>query len=404
MSILTKEGILRERLDKILSKVNAIFRDSYSQEINLSESTPDAQIAGIFSESLSNLYEGCQSLFDNFNPNSSTGVNLDRLVELNGLTRIPRTPTNVILDLLIDTGGIEVIIPAPVYVNSPDGNNPYVIPEDIFAPVGGTIQVYAEATEFDTPIVPANTLTVVTTSTGYTIICNNTEPSVVGRDEETDSELRMRRYIDSSFSGDSSTDKLYSALINLPNTLDCTVLENSGFATPINVPDHSVLVIVRPLLTLTATEISYWQEEVADTMLDNITVGTGTNNTFYPNKKTIVSTSRQGFTSIMYFIQATEASVDIVVNVTELDGFPTNGEQLIKEEIIKYVTENIKDYGLGSTVITNKLYIPCHKVPGHTIDSMTTSIAGGLATADNKTLDINEAPNFDINNITVNVT
>lgn len=403
MSILKSVGIDRIRMDKILANIRAKFKDTYGQDLNLEESTPDGQIVGVLSEVISSLNEGVQAIYDNFNPNSSTGIYLDELVKLNGIARIPKTPTNVILDLTIDTGGIEEIIPAPVYINSPDGNNQYVIISDIFAPVGGTIQVYAEATEYDTPIVPENTLTVVETSTGFSIICNNPKPSVLGREEETDAQLRARRFIDSSFSGDSSTDKLYKKLISMDKTRDAIVYENDNTGSDHNALANSLAIIVRPISGLSNDELVLWREEVANNIFKNITVGVGTNTTYFPNKKTIVVTSRQGFTSIIYFVEATEVTVDVVVNVTELDGFPTNGDELIKQEIINYVNENPDRYRLDSLIVTRELYIPCHRVPGHSITSITTDIGGGATSADKNLLDY-QAPYFDIANITVNVT
>ena len=49
MSILKSVGIDRIRMDKILANIRAKFKDTYGQDLNLEESTPDGQIVGVLS-------------------------------------------------------------------------------------------------------------------------------------------------------------------------------------------------------------------------------------------------------------------------------------------------------------------------------------------------------------------
>jgi len=69
--------------------------------------------------------------------------------------------------------------------------------------------------------------------------------AVVGIDEETDQELRVRRNRSLETPQSSSTGRMFTALANLPNVTDVAVYENDTDVTDADdIPAHSLWVVV----------------------------------------------------------------------------------------------------------------------------------------------------------------
>lgn len=113
---LTPEGLNTPRLLDIKNIIDQALIAEFG-DINLDPQSVAGQIAGIFSKILADDAENIEDVYFSSYPNSATGVSLDNVVALNGLTRLQAQQTSVVAAL---TGLENTIIPANSLARIPD--------------------------------------------------------------------------------------------------------------------------------------------------------------------------------------------------------------------------------------------------------------------------------------------
>lgn len=91
----TPQGFKIMRLIEAKTLLENLFTNEFS-EINLEAQSVAGQIIGIFAKVIADDWENLQDVYLSQYPNSASGVSLDNVVQLNGLTRIPASRTTVI--------------------------------------------------------------------------------------------------------------------------------------------------------------------------------------------------------------------------------------------------------------------------------------------------------------------
>lgn len=124
--LLTKEGLIRERLPEIKAKYDQMFNDVFGP-VNTEPNSFIGQFTGILSEIEDNIQEKIQEVYDAMYPYSAEGTSLDGAVSLVGLTRISDSNTNVRAMLY---GKENTLVPNGVLVQSELGNQ-FVLDEDV---------------------------------------------------------------------------------------------------------------------------------------------------------------------------------------------------------------------------------------------------------------------------------
>ncbi len=121
MAGLSEEGYTIKRLSEILedlrNKAQEIFADLVPEGdiVNTDNNSVLGRMIGIIAPSLSDNWEASQEVYDAFNINAATGVSLDNLCALGGVTRqaAASTSTSVLLK-----GDLNTVIPASTKVQS----------------------------------------------------------------------------------------------------------------------------------------------------------------------------------------------------------------------------------------------------------------------------------------------
>ena len=153
---LTPQGFNTPRLANVKQFVENDFIATYGN-INLDPQSVAGQIIGIFAKMYADQWENLEDVYFSQYPNSASGVSLDNVVALNGITRLPATQTSVVATC----DGLEgTLIPANSLASIPSTG------QQFYAENGGiisrsnadtvTIQVVALATQI------------------YTVVLNNT--------------------------------------------------------------------------------------------------------------------------------------------------------------------------------------------------------------------------------------
>lgn len=104
----TPQGFKAKRLDDIKNDLEDAFIAEFS-EINLEAQSVTGQIIGIFSKAIADIWENLENVYESQYVSSASGIALDNVVYLLGITRLPaqRTVVNAVA-----YGAIGTLIPA----------------------------------------------------------------------------------------------------------------------------------------------------------------------------------------------------------------------------------------------------------------------------------------------------
>lgn len=385
---ISSEGFKRKRLDQLLEELNSEVKSIFGDNFNVSPESPDGQINGTISESNANLWEIAEESYNAFNPSAATGVTLSNLVQLNGITRLPATPSRVQLSL---TGTAGTIIPIGSLVSTNDTSDQFSTEVQITLDGAGNGSVFANAVE-DGPISGlSGTVTEIDTPiTGWSSVTNSADAQL-GTNEETDVELRARRERSVARDAQAIIDAIFAAVANVPGVTQTVVLENDTDSVDANgLPPHSFQVIV----------VGGVDEDIADVIWLKKPAGILS----FGDITTQIIDS-QGIPHDISFSRPTTVDVYVEVDLTTFPEYPTNGDDLIKQAIVDYANGDLvagRGFGLSDDVIYTRLYTPINSVQGHEIDALRIGISPSPTGIENIPIAPTETSNFLTVNIVVN--
>lgn len=121
MAGLTNTGLEILRLPQILEdnreRAQDIFSDQVAagDEVDVGSNTALGRMIGIVAPAQADLWEALQQVHNSFNPNAATGVALDNLIALSGITRLQATATTA---QAVFTGSINTVVSTAAKVSS----------------------------------------------------------------------------------------------------------------------------------------------------------------------------------------------------------------------------------------------------------------------------------------------
>lgn len=378
----TPTGFVRKTLSEILDSLESGWRDIFGASIDLSESSPDAQILGLFAGALDEAWQAAAALYGSYRPSQSVGAALSEIVLFNGISRKIGTPS-LVATTITTTGSVNITSSARFAS----------VAGDLFAPTlpgsyanGSTVLLYA--VEKGPITVPAGELNrIVTPISKLTAITNPLANYYTGAYEESDAELRARQLLSTENSAINILEALYASLGQLDGVTALRIYVNDTAATVAGRPAKSYEVVIQ----------GGDDAEIADTIWDNHPAGIEIYGTTTQN-----ITDSQGNTQAMKFTRPTP--VDIIVNivVAPTSSYPGDGDAQIKQAILDYAAGLMvsgEKFGVGDDVLLTKLYTPINSIPGHHVTTLQIG-APSLGTSD-LTIAEDEIANFTIANITV---
>lgn len=197
---------------------------------------------------------------------------------------------------------------------------------------------------------------IITPVLGWRSVTNPT-PATVGRNRETDEELRDR-FRDSKFQRSVNTlDAIYSALSSVPGVVELKLYENDTSEVDENgLPPKSFLPVIVGGSSVDIGNAIWRTKPIGILSAGNTTV----------NVEDI-----QGFSHTVAFERPSPVVVYIDITLTAEDTFPPNGEELIRQELIEYFEERFR---IGDDVIYSRLFTPINRIQGHQVDDMVIGI------------------------------
>lgn len=381
MTRLTNDGFERTRLIDRYSELEGKARSIFGQDIDLSSDTMDGQHIGLFAETVADMDELAEAVWTSFDPDLATGHSLSRLVKINGIERSQGAYSVVELEL---TGTPNTLVPKGSIVANTQGTVIVYTLEDARIGQDGKARIVASPNKMGPVRASAETLTVIKSPLFGWESVTNKDTMIVGKDRETDRDLRLRRRGSVSKGNRNMTEALWAALSDLPSVTEVSVLEN---ATPKEdsrgLPPHSVHVVV----------LGGQDYEIAKTIWINKTGGT-----VLAGYQDVIIEDITGNEQIIKFSRPVNVPIEIEVYVKPISGYVFNTQNAIKQRLADWIADNLK---VGSKTINSQLYTPLNDIGGFEITSIKLGKKGGELKEQSLDMRFYERVSIDINDIKV---
>jgi uncharacterized phage protein gp47/JayE len=344
-------GFNKKLLSDIAAETKTDLETEFGNDIDLDDREPLGQIKGIYDERIYLLWELAEAVYAYLNVQQSEGASLDNLVVLNGVTRLPEGRSKLIVTI---EGTPGTIIPIEYEVQKiGDPEIVFVNPSSAEIPPSGSIDLTFEGKELGPLFVSANNIEEVLPVSGITSV-DNAEPSTVGREIETDAELKTRRQVSIQNINSPSDQGIRNALLqNVENIVSAVVISNRTNDYVDGRPPKSFESIVDGGLN----------QDIADVIYENLPAGIEP----YGDVNVII-TADDGQDVVIGFSKvqevAIEAEIDLNINDDPNVGvlFPDDGEIQVKNSLVNYFGEFVNN----QDIINNQTYDPINAVGGVT--------------------------------------
>jgi len=386
---ISSTGFKRKRLNLLLEELNSEVKAIFGDNFNVSPESPDGQINGVVSESNANLWELAEEAYNAFNPKAASGAALSNLVQLNRITRRPEVASKATVILSGDQG---TVVPEGSLISA-SSDITFSTNSSVTIPASGSIQSEVTAVVVGPLQALADTLINIDTPISGWDSVTNPEDAVLGADEESDSDLRARRERSVTVTAKAILDTILAGILSVDAVKEAFIYENDT-----NSLDS---VTSTPARQFQAVVLGGTDEAIAKAIYNDKPIGIGSF-----GSTTVAVSDTQGFTHDINFTRPIEVAIYVTVTISLLKGFPVEGSDNIKSNILNYAEGNLvtgRGFGVGSNIITSELYTPINLVAGHTVNSLLIGKSSSPATDDDIIVDFNEISSFNKDNIIVNI-
>ena len=336
----------------LVAQMQAIFPDG-----DFDPDTIDGQTLGIFAESKWNVDQLAQDVYDSWNPQSATGVSLSRVVQYNGIKRIPGIRSTG----AVTCGGTAgTHIPINSLIAGITNQEQWYTIQDAYVGITGQVDVSVLSVNVGAIQAPVGTLNQILTPVYGWQTVTNSAAALLGRDEETDAELRLRRAASTATPAQSVPESVYGAVANIPGVIQVRLYENYMETTDpgTGLPPHSFSVVVQGGLDMDIAAAIWNRASIGATQVGSTTV------TLY---------DIQGFPHTIYFQRPVVLRVYVSVQVKPLPGWGDQLMALIQVNMAAWAAEN---WQIGDEIIYSRLYEPLNDMPPvFSVTSLTVGTA-----------------------------
>ena len=367
MTEINDSGFVRDRYqderESIASRWNNYLpgRRTDVQSVN-------GRIISVEAELVDNQNGQIGALLESFSPFTARGNLLSRLAPLMSKRRREAVLSSVTLTVTASPSGAT--IPVGSIVAQASGPAKFITTEQVIVAPSGTATVPAVATVAGSVEAASGTLTKIDTPVSGWLTATNAADASVGRDRESDGQLRARM-LSTSSAPVGTPEGIATAISEVDGVSYQFVLENrTSSVNAIGMPPHSVLPIVDGGADLA----------IGEALLRSVAAGIdytdGTDIPVGPSWVSVVVTNPSNMQPVtVWFSRTTPVSAAIVVEIETQSGFPADGAARIKSEIVALANQ----WPAGKTLFSSRLYSPANNVPGHEINSLTIGGTDRLA-------------------------
>ena len=315
MAGVTEQGFTVKSAAEITADLDAKFVGTFGSQFDTSAESPDGQLIGVVAKLLEDVWQQAEGAYNAYSPSNAYGVGLDKVAEINGITRITNLPTSVAITF---SGTAGTVVPAGYIVKTVDGLEFATVAVAVIPAI-----VTAKCTTQGAIRILANEVHVLTTAIAGLTGATNLEPGITGIVREEDPAFRARRENSTISRGTSSIDAIYEGVksLNLPYI---AIIENTTSATVDGVPANSFLVVVE----------GGTPAEVSQVIYDNKPQGI----TSYGSIVTVINDSK-GYPHNIGISRPTPIDISVTTSITNLPGASVDSATLVKAAIVDYVND-----------------------------------------------------------------
>jgi uncharacterized phage protein gp47/JayE len=337
MAGLSSTGITIKDVAEILSDIESEQLTNIDADLSVGPDDVLGQLNGIYAASLAELWELLEEVYQSAYPDTASGQSLSYVSALTGAIRLAATKASLFVYI---EGTVGTTVPAGTQVY-PDGDpdSLFVITADVVIAEHGTpdwVETTMEAVTAGTATTAAagDILIIATPVAGVNSFDpSGSTPFTPGTDEETDSELRIRRENTLALAGASTVDAIRAEMLNVPGVDICTVFENpTGITDPIGIPPYAIEVLVS-----NETGTPYTQPDVVAEILLRKPAGTATYGGIGPT----TATDSAGNDYDIYYSEPVDVRAYVAVTLTaETDGTYV-GDEPVQKAIAEWATRSL---------------------------------------------------------------
>lgn len=381
----------REVREDVAEGFQEAFKVSDSDPLlNVDPSAPMGQVVDLVTTEVEAKNNEVAFLANQLNPRTATGVWLDALAALYGLTRKISEPTVVVCTC---TGLKGTVIPYGAIVQDTQGNQlRHSVAGGVTIPDSGSVETQFSTVEHgEIEIGPATVTQIITVIAGWDSV-TNAAAGITGRDAEPDGELLNRMKQSYAINANGTVSNMQANLAELSGVLDCVVLENytneSQVQYEITLTAHSVAVCI----------VGGDDGEIARTIFERKSAGCGT---VGETEVTYVDTEHFNATYTYKIVRPTAVDFDVQVTFFDDDMNPTTQNEVKKAIISDFLGElSNPRVKLATTVYASRFYQCVQNVTDAPIKQILIGIDGGSLGA---SVDVpaNESPTISADSITL---
>lgn len=344
MSQVTIDGFQADDLATIYQNLQTAMQTIFGNDIDLDPDTLDGQTIGIYAESKADSDQLALDVYNSWNPQTATGVALSRIVEFNGIRRIPSVPSQ---GTVTCSGNVGTFIPIGSLVACELNNEQFITIQDAYIQPNGEVDISVLSQNYGAIQAPVGTITKIMTPVfGWQRVTNN-ESVILGRNLETDEELRVRRSASTATPAQAVPESVYGAVANIPQVTQVRLYENkTGQVDPeTGLPPHSFSVIVQggaddAIAAAIWNRASIGAEQVGDTL--------------------VILYDVQGFPHDIRFQRPIPVRVHVYIELKTLTGW---GDSIIAEMQQNISEWTVENWRIGTSIIRSRLYEPINDFP-----------------------------------------
>lgn len=385
---ITPAGFARKDLATILAEIEEQQRDDIDPGLNQEGDSLLGQLNSVVGNAFAELWEVAEAIYDNQYPDTASNQSLDDVAAITGTSRRAATNSTVLCDVNID-GGFTLPAGSVAFVPGQAGTTRFLLDEDLNNPGGGPATFIGVAfTAQDTGPVVANAGTLTggpELVTGWNSVTNPND-ATLGKLQETDAELRLRRLQEVAGAGGSTLEAIRADVSRVAGVISVKALENTSDIVDSNgLPPHSFEVLV----------LGGDDDDIAQAIFDTKPAG------ILAFGSTIVNVEdSEGVTVPIGFSRPTAKQVWLELDLLVDDDYPAGGDDAVKQTVVEFA-ETI--FLTGDDVVLARLNQAAFMVMGvRDITEIRAGFAVSPIGTANLIIALRELASFDTSRVVVN--
>lgn len=332
---LTPQGFVSKSVEEVREELIDQLRADISPSLNFEADSVLGHIVGIVAEKIAQVWDQAQAVYRSQYPDSATGEALDGIAAITGVTRLPASSSRVVATVQGEPG---TILPVGRVASVVGTAARFRTVENVTIPPSGSIDVEMVAEQTGPVPAPSGTLTEIETPVVGWESVTNLEDATLGRNRETDEELRIRREATLRAVGTGTFESLRSALFLVDGVRQVRLFENTSMDfDPLGLPPKSFEAVIQGGAD-EAIFAEIWRRKPAGIFSHGTEVGR-------------VEDS-QGFKHTLRFSRPVEVPIHISIRIRRGQGYRPDAPSGIRAALVAFG----QSLQIGESVIAARLY------------------------------------------------